>query len=108
MLLLGALGPSLEGLGGSLSRSWEVLGPLGTVLAAKVGQVSKKVGQVSKKVGQVSKKVGPVSKKVGQVSKKVGQVSKKVGQVSKKVGQSFGLKQIPKRAKNDYQKYMMF
>ena len=42
-LLLGGFGTSWEGLGGLLGRSWGLLDPLGTVLAAILGPSDHKI-----------------------------------------------------------------
>ena len=65
-LLLGGFGTSWEGLGGLLGRSWGLLDPLGTVLAAILGPTNHKIEnqslQVNGRQGQgsiLAPKMGP-------------------------------------------------
>ena len=47
---MGGLGPSWEGLGGVLGRSWGLLDPLGTDLAAILGPTNHKIEKQSLRV----------------------------------------------------------
>jgi hypothetical protein len=108
MPLLGALGPSLDGLGRVSGCSWEVLGPLGRVLGGSWGPLGPLLGALGPSWDGLGPILGPCDHKI--------EIQTAEGKKVENFGVDFGSqngshndpKTTPKRVKNQNEKCMTF